>query len=460
MSASSPGAPGPESASSSPTGATTARASLAAFTIASRCTSEPTRCFRDINDLEPGRPWEEAIDGALDSCDVFVLLIGPRWLDATDDEGNRRIDDPGDRHRREIETAIKPPDQDLRRAHGGRAHAAPASNCRRPPTGSEGLQKVPGLHALRMPITRSTTASKPRDIERAAQQASAEGDALITNIERAAEQAGAERQPPPAEPATAERRPQEPQPQVEVAERPRTDEEPRARTRRTRTIAGLVVGALIVVAVILLVSSGDDGDDGDTATAVGSAIGVGGQPVDVAFGEGGVWVTNRDEKSVSLIADGDPAAVTVTVDLDHAPEGVTVGGGSVWVAKPGPSRVWQISPDGDVLDEIRVGGTPADLAIDAQALWVANSGSNSVSRLAPEGADTIEVGGEPYGVAIGAEAVWVTNRIGDSVSRIPDDVWTSPTSRSPSATTRRGSPSATKPSGSRTPGTAPCRGST
>lgn len=44
----------------------------------------PVAVFRDINDIEPRRPWEEAIDEALGSCDVFMLLIGSRWLDATE----------------------------------------------------------------------------------------------------------------------------------------------------------------------------------------------------------------------------------------------------------------------------------------------------------------------------------------------------------------------------------------
>ena len=134
----------------------------------------PDAVFRDINDIEPGRPWAEAIDHALASCDVFVLLIGRRWLEATDDEGNRRLDDPEDRHRREIETAVNRRVRIfvalMEDAHMPRRKELPQGSPGEEPSG---LQLVPALHALRI-----------------ADHAFDYGiEELVTNIERAAEQA-------------------------------------------------------------------------------------------------------------------------------------------------------------------------------------------------------------------------------------------------------------------------------
>jgi hypothetical protein len=47
------------------------------------------------------------VERALEECDVFLPLIGSRWLDSTDDQGQRRIDGPEDTVHFEIATAIR-----------------------------------------------------------------------------------------------------------------------------------------------------------------------------------------------------------------------------------------------------------------------------------------------------------------------------------------------------------------
>ena len=62
--------------------------------------------FKDIDSIELGEDWVEAISGAVASCDVMLALIGDEWLAITDENGRRRLDDPSDFVRVEIETAL------------------------------------------------------------------------------------------------------------------------------------------------------------------------------------------------------------------------------------------------------------------------------------------------------------------------------------------------------------------
>jgi predicted acylesterase/phospholipase RssA len=59
----------------------------------------------------PGADFGTAIEKTLKECDLVILLIGPRWLNSTDDQGARRLDNPKDLVRIEIATALN---QDIR----------------------------------------------------------------------------------------------------------------------------------------------------------------------------------------------------------------------------------------------------------------------------------------------------------------------------------------------------------
>ncbi|KAA3654600.1 MAG: toll/interleukin-1 receptor domain-containing protein [Proteobacteria bacterium] len=63
--------------------------------------------FRDVETIEPGVDFVDAIERALASCAVLVAVVGPRWLEVTDASGQRRLDDPDDYTRIEIATALK-----------------------------------------------------------------------------------------------------------------------------------------------------------------------------------------------------------------------------------------------------------------------------------------------------------------------------------------------------------------
>ena len=62
--------------------------------------------FQDVDSIRPGDDFAAAIEAAVGACSVLLAVIGPQWLAAEGDAG-RRLDDPQDWVRLEIEAAIR-----------------------------------------------------------------------------------------------------------------------------------------------------------------------------------------------------------------------------------------------------------------------------------------------------------------------------------------------------------------
>lgn len=62
--------------------------------------------FKDVDSIPLGDDFVEVINTAVGSCDVLLALIGQRWLAITDEDGRRRLDNPDDFVRLEIEAAL------------------------------------------------------------------------------------------------------------------------------------------------------------------------------------------------------------------------------------------------------------------------------------------------------------------------------------------------------------------
>lgn len=63
--------------------------------------------FFDVDTIPLGVDFREHIANAVGKCDVLLAIIGVQWLQAVDKQGNRRLDDPSDFVRIEIESALK-----------------------------------------------------------------------------------------------------------------------------------------------------------------------------------------------------------------------------------------------------------------------------------------------------------------------------------------------------------------
>ena len=62
--------------------------------------------FKDVDSIELGDDFVEVITRAVGNCDVLLALVGDEWLTITGADGRRRLDNPNDFVRLEIEAAL------------------------------------------------------------------------------------------------------------------------------------------------------------------------------------------------------------------------------------------------------------------------------------------------------------------------------------------------------------------
>jgi len=65
-----------------------------------------SQVFKDVDSIQLGDDFVEVITRAVGSCDVLIALIGNEWLTITDAHGRRRLNNPDDFVRLEIEAAL------------------------------------------------------------------------------------------------------------------------------------------------------------------------------------------------------------------------------------------------------------------------------------------------------------------------------------------------------------------
>ena len=63
--------------------------------------------FMDVDGIALGRDFREVLQERLATCDLMLVLIGRDWLSGKDSSGRRRLDNPADFVRLEIEAALK-----------------------------------------------------------------------------------------------------------------------------------------------------------------------------------------------------------------------------------------------------------------------------------------------------------------------------------------------------------------
>jgi DNA-binding SARP family transcriptional activator/streptogramin lyase len=148
---------------------------------------------------------------------------------------------------------------------------------------------------------------------------------------------------------------------------------------------------------------------------VSSYVGVGRDPVAIAVGDGGVWVTNADDGTLSRLNPTSGRLVR-TIGIGADVSGVAVGFGSVWVADGNDGTITRIDPHLNQIERtISPGGRPALapnpiflVAVDRRYVWVTQG--DHLLRIDPS-SNRVErrlAVGSPTGLAVGGGYVWVT----------------------------------------------------
>jgi hypothetical protein len=63
--------------------------------------------FMDVDGVPLGVNFVKVLSDEVAKCDVLLAVIGPNWLNARDEDGNRRLDNPHDFVRIEIGAALQ-----------------------------------------------------------------------------------------------------------------------------------------------------------------------------------------------------------------------------------------------------------------------------------------------------------------------------------------------------------------
>lgn len=62
--------------------------------------------FKDVEDIPPGVDFREHLQNSIANCNIVLVMIGNRWVNITDADGERRLFKPDDWVRTEVATAL------------------------------------------------------------------------------------------------------------------------------------------------------------------------------------------------------------------------------------------------------------------------------------------------------------------------------------------------------------------
>jgi streptogramin lyase len=216
---------------------------------------------------------------------------------------------------------------------------------------------------------------------------------------------------------------------------------------------------------------------------------VGIDPQAIAYGAGGVWVANVEDRSITRIDPATHELVRAGIGVPDYPSDVITGAGDAWVALGATAELVRINPEQNQTSDpvsavgaragcgapfaslafgagevwfVCQGGTEfgsydprtgvarrlalecqlatfsksrlpqyADMTFGLDTVWIANSAGNQVVGVDPvicQDPDEVSAGAGPVAVGVGGSALWVANFDADTVTRIDDPAGGAPVS--------------------------------
>ncbi|MDQ3742081.1 MAG: hypothetical protein M3389_14165, partial [Actinomycetota bacterium] len=138
-----------------------------------------------------------------------------------------------------------------------------------------------------------------------------------------------------------------------------------------------------------------------------------GDPVAVSTGTDAVWIGVRAAAEGTVLrVDPETAQVTRTIPIPGGVQDLEFGGENVWLTNRDEDTLTRVDADDGRLKTIPAGRDPAGLAHGAGAVWTASTGDDSVERIdrrEPANRATIGVPGQPRAVGYGGGRLWVAS---------------------------------------------------
>jgi YVTN family beta-propeller protein len=416
--------------------------------------------YYDVDSIPFGVDFRQYINSMVHHCDAVLVVIGPGWLDATDEGGRHRLEGASDFVRLEVEAAL---DQDIRvvpvLVHGAEVPTAdtlPPSIASLSYRNGLPVRRDPDFHAdmtrLIKSLTRDSTHSRLpggallERIWRPAAVGSAALVALALVIWLLTRDNGSANSSDSTGAVTST-----------VASSAATTIGPTSTFAVRQTLPTVRdPGDLEVVGDQLWVSSGSGTlervdlktghrsepisfgvnggndllvDDGELAVTLFSGSSVGfvdlpadqqetvqvkeGKPLNGAVTTDGLWFSCQKGQAGYLVHMKDRKESGSPIPVELKPFGVVADDGQLFVTFTESDRVGRIDISTGGVKVAPTAKTPVDVALINGDLWITLGGSDQVAVLDPSSLEvkaTYAVGHRPWKLAFGLGSVWVTNK--------------------------------------------------